>query len=226
MSKKFLYLLIAMLCMGFGVACSSDDDDSADDDNDNDTGGDTDSDSDSDSDADTDTDSDTDSDSDTGACGGEGELCCTTGDKCEQGLDPVDEQYPPPTVCRCRKACTIPGCTAGTVTDGHCVDRVMMISTDTPICYNTTDLAWPITSDDCTVGETCTSDSGATSGTTCIEINVGPFPDRQDTDTGQDTDTSPTTKCLVTCTNTSTDCPTDQSCMPGPNMDFDNAHCR
>ena len=201
---KWSCLLAVALWALSGSGCGSDED--------GDTGGD------GDTDSDTDTDGDTDGDSEV-VCGGEGEPCCEDGDACTEGLDDVVSDYD--QSCTCMTPCTFTACEAGDEA-GYCANT---LGGDDIVCVNDLDMppVMSIPANDCTVGEACTADSGATDGT-CLEI---PDP----TTMGATT----LIRCLVPCETPPTGCEDTMVCTPALlnidmtagtlTVDYTDGHC-
>ena len=150
--------------------------------------------------------------SDTGsgapACGGSQQPCCTGNTCTAAGVDPVAG----PTGCFCQEPCTASPCTAGTL-QGSCT--TLFGSLPAPACFNPTDFPMPVVANDCTLGATCTTDSGVAEGT-CAAV-MDPV------------NMVLVNRCIAGCTPTASTCPTGAICSPATDatstVDFTNSHC-
>jgi len=200
-----LLLVFALGMLGvLIVACGDDSDD--------DNGG-TDGDGDSDGDGDTDSemDSEMDTESESVPCGDALEACCD--DSCNDGLDPIigmDQS------CTCQAVCTFAECTAGDES-GYCTNLFVLEET---YCYNESDFPADASPNDCTVGDTCTTDSGDDGGICVALPNPNPAG-------GDDVN-----RCIVACDGEPEGCDADTVCTPaisigeqGATLDYSDGHC-
>lgn len=150
-------------------------------------------------------------------CGGEGDACCNETDGCDEGLDAyVMAIYN--NMCLCVTDCAYTECTAGTL-PGYCAPFYQVEGYG---CVNATDFPDDRTSNDCTPGEVCTTDSGDANGI-CKEL---PDP------TGGADDTF--IRCVVACDTPPSACATEGLvCSPDYipradgtiEVDYSYAHC-
>ncbi len=201
---KYLFWLVIVL--GFGgmmtLSCGDDDGD--------DSPGESDGDADSDSDGDGDGDSETEEDSAPEECGGALEACCDG--SCDDDLDPIEN--PIDGSCLCQAVCTFPACTAGEE-EGECTD--LFGALEDPACYNEIDFPPDYSSNECEVGEPCTTDSGESDGT-CVAL--------------QDMEGNEVIRCVLSCSGEPEGCQEGVSvCTPRISMegaivvDYSDAHC-
>ena len=117
----------------------------------------------------------------------------------------------------CLTQCTYNTCAAGN-DDGYCG---VVLGTETVACLNVVDIPMMETAPNCdTVGESCTTETGATEGTECIETMA----------ITQAFGIATVNRCVVLCDDLSADCDDSTTCIPGMDIvnqvhDYTKANC-